>query len=200
METRARYVLIGIFTLASILATLGFLLWLAKVQLDRTYAEYDILFTSVEGLGRASPVRYNGVDVGEVLNIAVDAEDPSLVRVRIQLAATTPVRTDTKAQVASQGVTGVSYVSLSGGAAPEPLTAEGDQWPPVIPLRAIGRSGADGGRADAARRGDRAPEGYPDLHRPREPRRGREHPDERRCLGAEHRGHHPRCGRSHPRG
>lgn len=133
METRARYVLIGIFTLLSILATLGFLLWLAKVELDRTYAEYDILFTSVEGLGRASPVRYNGVDVGEVLTIEVDEEDSSLVRVRIQLAATTPVRTDTRAQVASQGVTGVSYVALSGGAAPEPLQAEEGQWPPVIP-------------------------------------------------------------------
>ncbi|MGP3696468.1 MlaD family protein [Rhodobacter sp. NSM] len=133
METRARFILIGLFTLLSVLATLGFLLWLAKVQLDRSYAEYDILFGSVEGLGRASPVRYNGVDVGEVLTIQVNEEDPSLVRVRVQIAATTPVRTDTRAQVASQGVTGVSYVSLSGGSAPEPLRAQADEWPPVIP-------------------------------------------------------------------
>ncbi|WP_096785715.1 MlaD family protein [Rhodobacter sp. CZR27] len=133
METRARYVLIGLFTLLSVVATLGFLLWLAKVQLDRTYTLYDILFESVEGLGRASPVRYNGVDVGEVLTIGVYEENPALVRVRIQLSATTPVRTDTKAQVASQGVTGVSYVSLSGGAAPEPLEPEEGESVAVIP-------------------------------------------------------------------
>lgn len=133
METRARYVLIGLFTLLSVAATLGFLLWLAKVQLDRTYAEYDILFESVEGLGRASPVRYNGVDVGEVLTIEVDDENPALVRVRIQLAASTPVRTDTRAQVASQGVTGVSYVALSGGAATTPLEPEEGEWIAIIP-------------------------------------------------------------------
>ena len=133
METRARYVLIGLFTLLSVLATLAFLLWLAKVQVDRSFAQYDILFGSVEGLGRASPVRYNGVDVGTVQSIEVDREDPSLVRVRIEVAATTPVRTDTKAQVAAQGVTGVSYVSLAGGAAPDPLLPREGQDVAVIP-------------------------------------------------------------------
>ncbi|MGM0584120.1 MAG: MlaD family protein, partial [Pseudomonadota bacterium] len=32
METRANYVLIGAFTLLGILGALGFLLWLAKVE------------------------------------------------------------------------------------------------------------------------------------------------------------------------
>ena len=35
METRARYILVGIFTLLSLAAALGFILWLAKVQIDR---------------------------------------------------------------------------------------------------------------------------------------------------------------------
>ena len=51
METRARYVLVGLFTLISILAALGFILWLAKVELDRTYTQYDIRFDSAAGLG-----------------------------------------------------------------------------------------------------------------------------------------------------
>ena len=53
METRANYVLIGAFTLAGILGTLGFILWLAKVQVDRQFAYYDIRFESVSGLGAA---------------------------------------------------------------------------------------------------------------------------------------------------
>ncbi len=35
METQARFVLIGFFTVLGFLAGLGVLLWLAKVQIDR---------------------------------------------------------------------------------------------------------------------------------------------------------------------
>ncbi|AMY69528.1 MlaD family protein [Frigidibacter mobilis] len=115
METRARYILVGVFTLASVLAILGFTLWLAKVQIDRTYAQYDIVFDSVAGLGQASAVQYNGVTVGKVLTIALDEDNPALVRVRIEIDASTPVRADTMATLSSQGVTGVSYVALEGG-------------------------------------------------------------------------------------
>jgi phospholipid/cholesterol/gamma-HCH transport system substrate-binding protein len=117
METRARYILVGIFTLLSLVAALGFILWLAKVQIDRTYAQYDIVFDTVAGLGQASAVQYNGVDVGKVLNIALDRFDPSLVRVRIEIYASTPIRQDTMATLASMGVTGVSFVALAGGSA-----------------------------------------------------------------------------------
>ncbi len=117
METRARFVLIGLFTLLGFLAMLGFVLWLAKVQLDRTYAQYDIVFGTVAGLSQTGAVRYNGVDVGRVLSIALDRDDPALVRVRIEILAETPVRTDTVATLASQGVTGVGFIALEGGSA-----------------------------------------------------------------------------------
>ena len=115
METRASYVLIGAFTVLSILAGLGFMVWLAKVQLDRTYAYYDILFDTVAGLALASPVQFNGVDVGKVTAIDLDRDDPGRVRVRIELISATPVRQGTEAVLQSQGVTGVSVVSLEGG-------------------------------------------------------------------------------------
>ena len=115
METRASYVLIGAFTVLSILAGLGFTVWLAKVQLDRTYAYYDILFDTVAGLALASPVQFNGVDVGKVTAIDLDRDDPGRVRVRIELISATPVRQGTEAVLQSQGVTGVSVVSLEGG-------------------------------------------------------------------------------------
>lgn len=132
METRARYVLVGLFTLISILAALGFILWLAKVEIDRTYAQYDIRFDSAAGLGVASAVQYNGIDVGRVLTIALDRQDPSLVRVRIEIYASTPVRSDTTAVLASQGVTGVSFVSLEGGRATSPPLLAAD--PGMVPV------------------------------------------------------------------
>jgi phospholipid/cholesterol/gamma-HCH transport system substrate-binding protein len=117
METKANYVLIGAFTILAIIAGLGFFLWLAKVQIDRTYTQYDVVFDQVSGLGQSSTVTFNGVNVGKVLTIMLDSTDPSKVRVRIEVAASTPVRVGTEATLASQGVTGVAYVGLEGGAA-----------------------------------------------------------------------------------
>ena len=133
METRARYILVGAFTLMAAVAAMGFLLWLARVEINRTYAQYDIVVDTVAGLSQASVVRYNGVDVGTVLAIALDRNDPALVRVRIEIFATPPVRADTVATLASQGVTGVSFVALEGGSPDsERLTVVPPALVPVI--------------------------------------------------------------------
>lgn len=115
METKASYVIVGVFTLLGIALGLGFFVWLAKVQIDRVYTQYDIVFDSASGLGQSSPVRFNGIDVGKVLTVALDKTDPSKVRVRIEVSATTPVRQGTEATLASLGVTGVAFVGLVGG-------------------------------------------------------------------------------------
>lgn len=124
METKARYVLVGAFTLGAMAALLGFLLWLAQVEITRAYSQYDIVFDTVSGLSQDSLVRYNGVDVGKVLSIELDRQNPQFVRVRIEVRASTPVRKDTTATLSSQGVTGVSFVALEGGSPQsDPLVA-----------------------------------------------------------------------------
>lgn len=115
METRANFVMIGLFAIAGILGALLFVLWLAKVEVDRQFAYYDVLFDDVSGLGQAGDVRYNGLAVGQVVDLALDDVDPSKVRVRLEVRADTPVKTDTVARLQVQGVTGVSFVALSGG-------------------------------------------------------------------------------------
>lgn len=132
METKARYILVGAFTLGAMAALLGFLLWLAQVEINRSYAQYDIVFETVSGLSQDSLVRYNGVDVGKVLSIDLDRENPQFVRVRIEVRATTPVRQDTVAMLSSQGVTGVSFVGLEGGS---PMSDPVEAIPPAtVPL------------------------------------------------------------------
>ncbi|MFA3918425.1 MlaD family protein [Ruegeria hyattellae] len=117
METKANYLLIGAFTLAGILGAFLFVLWLAKVNVDKQYDYYDVLFDDVSGLSTAGDVRYNGLPVGQVTSLQLDENDPSKVRVKIQVDADTPVKTDTTATLESQGVTGVSYIDLRGGSA-----------------------------------------------------------------------------------
>lgn len=124
METKANFLLIGLFTIAGLLCSMGFLLWLAKVEVDRQYAYYSIQFDNVTGLSDAGDVRYNGLPVGRVVALQLDPNDPSKVRVRIELNAETPIKTDTVATLQSQGVTGVSFVALSGGSAEAAMVPE----------------------------------------------------------------------------
>jgi phospholipid/cholesterol/gamma-HCH transport system substrate-binding protein len=116
METRANHLIIGSFVLLFVAAMFGFVFWIAKLQVDREFAYYDIFFTdAVSGLGEGGDVRFNGIKVGAVDRIVIDREDPSRVRVTIAVDSETPVRTDSAAQLELQGITGVSYVQISGG-------------------------------------------------------------------------------------
>jgi len=137
MEARAHHLLIGTFVLLLVAGMLGFAAWLAKVQVNRQFAYYRIYFEgSVTGLSRASDVRFNGVPVGTVAQIKVDPEDPQKVRVTIEVAADTPIRRDTVAQLEWQGLTGASFVQLLGGSPQSPmLVYEPGGKPPNISAR-----------------------------------------------------------------
>ncbi|WP_282609849.1 MlaD family protein [Pelagibius sp. Alg239-R121] len=137
METRANYVMVGSFVLLLVFGLLGFVVWLAKFQVDTELKRFDIFFRgSVTGLAVGSPVRYSGVRVGEVVFIGLDHDDPNRVRALVEVDAKTPVKTDTYATLNLAGLTGGLYVLLSGGSREAPLLemAE-DQKRPVIPSR-----------------------------------------------------------------
>lgn len=137
METRANYLLVGSFVLIMAFGLLAFVVWLGKFQFDSAVAHYDIKFEgSVTGLQVGSDVRYTGVRVGEVTIIALDRDDPKKVWVTIEVAAETPIRNDTYAQLELQGLTGGLYVLLSGGSAEAgPLARREKDDLPIIPSR-----------------------------------------------------------------
>lgn len=116
METRANHVVIGAFVLVFIAGLFGFVIWLAKIEIDRKFTTYHIYFDSaVSGLSNGGDVRYNGIPVGTVTDIVIDPQDPSRVLVKIETGSETPVRVDTIATLEYQGITGVSFVQLKGG-------------------------------------------------------------------------------------
>jgi len=132
METRANFVLIGAFVLAGLLGAVAFVLWFAQVQLDRSFAYYDIRFDSVSGLSRASDVRFSGLPVGQVVDVRLSPDRDGSIRVRIEVEADTPIRTDSIATIEAQGVTGVSFVGISAGTPENPLLSEAEFGIPVI--------------------------------------------------------------------
>lgn len=138
METRANYILIGAFALAGFLGIFAFFLWFANIQLDRQYAYYDIDFRTVSGLSDASDVRFAGLPVGQVVDVRLSPQDDGRVRVRVEVDAATPVRTDSVATIEAQGVTGVSYVGISAGSPNTPLLATAS--PEDVPVIEAGQS------------------------------------------------------------
>lgn len=118
METRAHHVLIGSFTIATVILAFLFVAWLGKIEWDRTYAYYEVIFDdSVSGLSIGGPVRYQGIPVGEVVDIYVDPQAPEKVHVlvQIQMDDSILIRRDAKASLEYQGVTGVAYIQIFGG-------------------------------------------------------------------------------------
>ena len=138
METRANYILIGLFTILGFLGMLGFALWFGQIELKRQFAYYDVKFSSVSGLTRASDVRFAGLPVGQVVEVKLSPDNDGTILVRLEVAQNTPVRAGSIATIESQGVTGVSYVGISAGEIREPLLRDVSDL--AIPLITPGRS------------------------------------------------------------
>jgi phospholipid/cholesterol/gamma-HCH transport system substrate-binding protein len=124
METRANYVLIGLFTLATIIGAFGFVYWFHHVGGVAVRNYYRVVFQGpIGGLRTGAQVNFNGIRAGEVVELSLDANDPKQALVTISVAAGTPLRADTKVSLEFQGLTGIATLALKGGdpaAAPVP--------------------------------------------------------------------------------
>ncbi|HEY2345199.1 MAG TPA: MlaD family protein [Xanthomonadaceae bacterium] len=136
METKANHVLIGLFTLGLITAILLFILWASKYASQGSFRDYDIEFNedeAVTGLSVGGVVQYNGIEVGNVRELRLATGDARRVIARVRVKADTPIKTDTKAELALQSLaTGVAFIQFSGGTPGASLLVQKD--PDHIPL------------------------------------------------------------------
>jgi phospholipid/cholesterol/gamma-HCH transport system substrate-binding protein len=130
MEIRARYTLIGAFTLAVIVGIFAFVYWLNNAGGLGDRRDVRIVFSSVSGLLPGSAVFFNGIRVGEVTRLGLRPNSPSAVEATISIDPATPVRADTVVGLEFQGLTGVAVITLTGGSedAP-PLPLNGGDTP-----------------------------------------------------------------------
>jgi len=134
METRAPYVLVGVFVLVMLAGIVVAALWFAQVEFAEQESYFDIYFAgSVTGLSEGSAVRYNGISVGRVTDIKLDPQDPTRVRVTVEIQSGSVVKSDSTASLEIQGLTGGDFINIAGGSreAP-PLVRQGGQRYPVI--------------------------------------------------------------------
>lgn len=116
MEIKARYRLIGLFVLIVIGLGFAFVYWLENAGGFVQRKTYVIHFSNtVGGLQIGAPVLFNGIRVGEVTNLTLDADDPHIITVRIAINKSTPLRADTLVRIEVQGLMGTPSIALSGG-------------------------------------------------------------------------------------
>ena len=134
METKANYVLIGVFTLVVAVFGLLFALWAANWSSEKDWRNYRVIFDEpVTGLAEGSNVRYNGISVGTIDSLSLAPQDPRRVIAVVRLEASAPVKTDTTAKLSQDGLTGPPFIQLTGGSPGAPrLVASSDDVLPVI--------------------------------------------------------------------
>jgi phospholipid/cholesterol/gamma-HCH transport system substrate-binding protein len=137
MEPKVSYVLVGAFVVLFGAVLIVIVLWLVRGGPQRTYRSYYAYFgESVSGVTEDSVVRYKGINVGRVRNMRLDPENPERVRLVLDIAEGTPIKEDTVASLATQGLTGRAFVELGGGTRDSPpLTPPPGQPYPVIKIK-----------------------------------------------------------------
>ncbi len=142
METRARYVLIGSFALACLLAGFGFVYWIKTLGGFGQRAVYDVRFEQpVSGLTAGAGVLFNGIRAGTVTRIDLNPNNPKQVTAAISVDPQTPIRADTQVDITYLGFTGAPAIALKGGSAQAPRLTSENGHPAVL------ISGPDAGRS-----------------------------------------------------
>lgn len=129
------YALVGAFVLTLGAMLIAGLMWIASG--GAWQKKHDLYLAieneSVAGLNLNAPVKYNGVAVGKVSDIQLDLTNPAKVRLLFAIDRGTPIKTDTLAVLKTQGLTGIAYIELSGGApGAASLQVQGGEKYPVI--------------------------------------------------------------------
>ncbi len=137
MESDAKYALVGSIVVIFTVIIVACVLWLAEVGISRDSAFYAVYFReqSLDGLQTDGDVTMKGIKVGTVTDLHIPRADIERVKVILKLNADTPVKTNTRAVLKRNLLTGLAFIDLSGSSQDAPLLrnrAAGEDYP-VIP-------------------------------------------------------------------
>lgn len=123
---------VGLVVAVAALLFLTALVFVGGVNLLRKKkVEYTTYFKFAGGLEPGSIVRFGGFKVGTIRSAALDPEDKTRIRIVLQIDPGTPVRSNSKAHVASLGFLGENYLEISAGTRDAALLPPGSEIPSV---------------------------------------------------------------------
>lgn len=134
MDPKVNYTAVGLYVVGLSLAFALLVIWLSSERTTH-YSKYLIyLKESVSGLTEKAPVKFNGVQVGYVDQIAIDPQDPQQVKLVVKINQEIPITKSTTATLMSQGITGNAYIGLKAFTSNAPPLKKHPSEPyPVIP-------------------------------------------------------------------
>jgi phospholipid/cholesterol/gamma-HCH transport system substrate-binding protein len=127
----ARNVKVGVFVLSGLML-LGLVVFLLGQErnLFSPRVTFHTSFADVGGLKVGAPVRLGGIDIGQVAAVRYSASDPNdstiYVDFWVSSAASSRVRTDAKARIATKGLLGDKMLEVTVGASETPAPADAE--------------------------------------------------------------------------
>jgi len=121
METRANYIVVGIFTLVALVAAFAFIYWAAAIGDRGELTELRVRIPgSASGLGRGSAVLFNGVKVGDVRRVYIDVNNPEVAIADTEVDRLTPITRLSTAVIGIAGLTGQANIEIKGAGQGQP--------------------------------------------------------------------------------
>jgi len=117
------FIFIGIVILSVIIFSIG-----NFYSVKRGY-NLNVVFSFANGIGIGAPVRYSGVQVGEVQDINVyfdEKENKPLVKLNVWVSQNTWINENAKAAINTLGLLGEKYLEISPGTRDTRLLQKGD--------------------------------------------------------------------------
>lgn len=130
MISRKDKIKIGVFVVLTVVLGAFSLVTLMGVNLNESFDPYTIRFKkSIAGLTVGSQVQLRGVRVGSVVRTEINKKNVEEVLVYVELQEGTPVMSNTRAMLSSQGITGLQFIDLEGG------TQKGERLKPGLDIQ-----------------------------------------------------------------
>jgi len=111
MKYRAVEVVTGAFVLAGLFVIIGGI-FVIRGMFVGDLARYHARYRNAAGIEEGTPVKYNGMVVGRVVEMGIDREDPSRIRVDFEVRGTTPVTDRVEAKITRADILGDPYIDL----------------------------------------------------------------------------------------
>jgi phospholipid/cholesterol/gamma-HCH transport system substrate-binding protein len=128
MESKREQAFVGVFVIiaASLLVATIFAIGGA---FGRSGMHFKAYFKNAGGLEPGSLVRYAGIRVGRVEKIYVDPKDPARIIMEFGVNPGVPIKTDSRAKVATLSALGENFLEIGPGQPESPLAKDGAVLP-----------------------------------------------------------------------
>jgi len=129
MDYEANEIKAGLVVVTSLAILILFLVAIFGIDYGKETKDYITYLKNVPGISEGSLVKFGGMDVGQVTEIALPEPGESRLRLKLTVDKKTPVKTDSKAFITSVGIMADNHIEISAGSADAELLPPGSVLP-----------------------------------------------------------------------